>query len=55
MNEFKVEYFIVDDNEENIEISNLNKKETEEWKKDMEARGLSEYYSTKIKIQSKKT
>lgn len=48
MNEFKVELYIDNGNEENIEISRLNEKETERWKRDMEARALSEYYKRKI-------
>ena len=53
MNEFRVELFI-DSREKDIKLSNLNEKEMEQWKKDMEARALSEYYKKKIKIQSKK-
>ena len=47
MNEFKVELYIDNGNEENIKISRLNEKETEHWKKNMEARALSEYYKRK--------
>ena len=48
MNEFKIELYIDNGNEENIKISSLNEKETEHRKKDMEARALSEYYKRKI-------
>ncbi len=51
MNEFKVELYIDNGNEENIKISRLNEKETEHWKKNMEARALSEYYKRKITTQ----
>lgn len=51
MNEFRVEYYIDNGEEQNIKVSGLNEKDMEEWKKDMEARALSEYYNKKIKIQ----
>jgi hypothetical protein len=51
MNEFKVELYIDNGNEENIKISRLNENETEHWKKNMEARALSEYYKRKITTQ----
>ena len=54
MNEFKVELCIDNGNEENIKISRLNEKETEHWKKNMEARALSEYYKRKIKVSVQK-
>lgn len=54
MNEFKVERYIDNGNEENIKISSLNEKETEHWKKNLEVRALSEYYKQKIKITAKK-
>ena len=53
MDEYKVEFFIASDDEENIKLSSLNEKDMEEWKKDMEARALSEYYNKKIKIRQK--
>ena len=54
MNEFRVELFIASDDEPDIMLSSLNKDEMEQWKKDMEARALSEYHNQKIKIKSKK-
>ena len=51
MNEFVVEIFIDSEEGENIEFSSLSEKDKEEWKKDMEARALSEYYNKKIKIE----
>lgn len=54
MNEFKVELYIDNGKEENIKILRLNEKETEHWKRDMEARALSEYYKQKIKITTQK-
>ncbi len=51
MDEYKVEVFIANDEDENIVISNLDEKEMEQWKKDMEARALGEYYNKKIKIE----
>lgn len=54
MNEFVVELFIDNGNSQIKELSSLNEKEMEQWKKDIEARALSEYYKRKIKIQSKK-
>ena len=54
MDEYKVEFFIASDDEENIKLTSLNEDEMEQWKKDMEARALSEYHNQKIKIKSKK-
>ena len=54
MDEYKVEVFIANDEDENIVISNLDEKDTEQWKKDMEVRALSEYYKQKIKIADQK-
>lgn len=54
MNEFRVELFIDSGDEEDIKLSSLNKKDTEQWKKDMETRALSEYYKQKIKITHQK-
>jgi len=51
MDEYKVEVFIANDEDENIVLSNLDEKEMEQWKKDMEARALGEYYNKKIKIE----
>ena len=54
MNEFVVELFVASDDEQDIMLSSLNEDEMEQWKKDMEARALSEYHNQKIKIKSKK-
>lgn len=54
MNEFAVELFIANDDEQYVMLSSLNEDEMEQWKKDMEARALSEYHNQKIKIKSKK-
>ena len=54
MNEFAVELFIANDDERYVMLSSLNEDEMEQWKKDMEARALSEYHNQKIKIKSKK-
>lgn len=54
MNEFKIEYFIVRDDEQYTELSKLEQKDMEQWKKDMEVRALSEYYNQKIKISGSK-
>ena len=54
MDEYKVEFFVAGDNEQDIMLSSLNEEEIEQWKKDMEARALSAYYNKKIKIADKK-
>ena len=54
MNEFVVKFFITSDDEQDVMLSSLNEDEMEQWKKDMEARALSEYHNQKIKIKSKK-
>ena len=54
MNEFVVELFIASDDEQDVKLSSLNEDEIEQWKKDMEARALSEYYNRKIKITDQK-
>ena len=54
MNEFVVELFIDSEDGEKIEFSSLSEKDMEQWKKDMEARALGEYYNKKIKISNNK-
>ena len=54
MDEYKVELFVASDNEQDVMLSSLNEDEKEQWKKDMEARALSEYHNQKIKIKRKK-
>lgn len=53
MEAFKIEYYI-DDNGIEKKFSSMNKQEAEEWKKQTEAKALSEYYNRKIKIALKK-
>ena len=50
MDEYKVEFFIANDNEEETELSNLIHKDSEQWRRDLEITALSEYYNRKIKI-----
>ena len=54
MNEFRVELFVASDDEQDIMLSSLNEDEKEQWKKDLEARALSEYYNKKVKVSDKK-
>lgn len=54
VNGFRVELFIDSGEKENIEFSRFNKKDMEQWKKNVEARALSEYYKKKIKIVDQK-
>lgn len=53
MDDFRIEYYIDNGDDQNIKLSSLNEKDMEEWKKDMEARALSEYYNKKVKIRQK--
>lgn len=50
MNEFRIELYIDRGEEQNTKLSNLDKKNMNQWKRDLEARALSEYYNKKIKI-----
>ena len=52
MNEFKVELFVANDDEQDVMLSSLTEDEIEQWKKDMEERALSEYHNRKIKIST---
>ena len=54
MNAFRVECFIEDKDNQMKKISNLEKNEVEEWKRDTEKRALCEYYNKKIKIKAPK-
>ena len=54
MNEFVVELFIDSGEEDFEELSILNEKELNQFKIDLEAHALSEYYNRKIKISSEK-
>ena len=53
MDEFRIEFYMDSGDNQNIKLSGLNEKDMEQWKKDMEARALSEYYNKKIKIKQK--
>ncbi|MBQ2940722.1 MAG: hypothetical protein IJD97_00660 [Clostridia bacterium] len=54
MNEFVVELFVASVEDQDVMLSSLNEDEMEQWKKDMEARALSEYYKRKIMISEQK-
>ena len=54
MDEYKVEFFIASDDEQEIKLTNLNEKDIEHWKRELEEIALFEYYNRKIKIHSKK-
>lgn len=54
MDDFRVEYYIDSGDGQKIKMSSLNGIDMKQWKKDVEARALSEYYKQKIKISSKK-
>ncbi len=54
MDEYKVEFFIASDDEKEVKLTSLNKKDMELWKRELEEQALFEYYNRKIKIQSKK-
>lgn len=49
MNDFIVELYIDDGSEGDMKFSDLNKKEKEQWKKNIEQRALSEFYNRKVK------
>ncbi len=53
MDEFRIEFYIDSGDNQNIKLSGLNEKDMEQWKKDMEARALNEYYNKKVKIRQK--
>ena len=54
MNEYSIDLLIEGDEDENVESLNLNEENKQEWKKEMEARALSEYYKRKIIISEQK-
>ena len=54
MDEYKVEFFIASDDEQEVKLTSLNEKDMEHWKMELEEQALFEYYNRKIKIQSKK-
>ncbi len=54
MNEYCIEVFIESDEDENVKSLSLNEENKQEWKEEMEARALSEYYKRKIIISEQK-
>lgn len=52
MYEFRIEYYIDNGDKKDIKLSDLDEKDTKQWKRDMEARALSEYYQEKIKVSN---
>ena len=54
MDEYKIEFFIASDDEQDVKLSSLNGKDMEHWRREVEERALFEYYTRKIKIQGKK-
>ena len=54
MNEYSIVLLIESDEDETVEPLNLNEKNKKEWKEDMEAIALSEYYKRKIMISEQK-
>ena len=54
MDEYKIEFFIASDDEQDVKLSSLNGKDMEHWRREVEERALFEYYNRKIKIQGKK-
>jgi len=54
MNEYSINLLIESDEDEKVEPFNLNEKNKKEWKEDMEAIALSEYYKRKIMISEQK-
>ena len=54
MNEYSIDLLIESDEAETVEPLNLNEKNKKEWKEDMEAIALSEYYKRKIMISEQK-
>ena len=54
MDEYKVEFFIASDDEQEVKLTSLNEKDMKHLKRELEEQALFEYYNRKIKIQSKK-
>ena len=54
MDEYKVEFFIGSDDEQEVKLTSLNEKDMEHRRRELEEQALFEYYNRKIKIQSKK-
>ena len=55
MDEFMVEFFVGDEKDEEVKISDLSDIRLEDWKVGLEKRALGEYYNKKIKISVKKS
>ena len=53
MEEIRIEYYIDRGYDKTVKFSELNEKDREKWKKDMESRAISGYYNKKIKISEK--
>ena len=53
MDDYNIEYCIDNGDERVIKLSGLNDKDLKEWRKDMEARALSEYYNKKVNVKIK--
>ena len=54
MNEFRVELYIDSGELQKTELSNLDEKDINQWKTELEERALGEYYNKKIKISNNK-
>ena len=50
MDEYKVEFFIASDDEQEVKLSSLNEKDMEHWKRELEEQALFEYFKRKIKM-----
>lgn len=53
MDDYNIEYCIDNEDGRIIKLSGLNDKDLKEWRKDMEARALSEYYNKKVNVKIK--
>ena len=54
MDEYKVEFFIASDDEQEVKLLSLNEKDMEHWRREVEEQALFEYYNRKIKITDQK-
>lgn len=50
MNEFAIELFLCDKDEQSIKPISLKDKDIDVWKSDLEANALSEYYEQKVNV-----
>lgn len=53
MDDYNIEYCIDNGDGRVIKLSGLNDKDLKEWRKDIEARALSEYYNKKVNVKIK--